>query len=69
MMSTSMSTPADDYTARQIAAIAAAVQAYLDGEERHVYSNSSRMSAWRRDSLPESHDAFTGRHRSWTGRN
>ena len=57
-----------DHDARRIAAIAAAIQAYLDGEERRTPGISGGISAWRRLALSENHNPLTGRQRSWTGR-
>ena len=63
-----MSVSTDDRAARQIAVIAAAVQAYLDGEEQGSHSYSTDIRAWRRDTTLADNSAFTARRRSWTGR-
>ena len=56
----------DDLDARKLAAIVAAVQAYLDGETRGSRRGSGEgMSAWRRV-VRQAHHEPTGR--SWTGR-
>lgn len=52
----------------KIAAIAAAVQAYLDGEMRGNQSESPILSEWRTVALPVGNDAFAVRRRTWTGR-
>ncbi len=52
----------------KIAAIAAAVQAYLDEETRGKQSKSPILSEWRAVALPVGSDAFAMRRRTWTGR-
>ena len=52
----------------KIAAIAAAVQAYLDGEIRGSQSQSLTMNGWREVALPFGNDASALRRRTWTGR-
>ncbi|MDE2686066.1 MAG: hypothetical protein OXI16_01010 [Chloroflexota bacterium] len=64
-----------------LAAVVAAVQAYLDNEARAVGltgdtrggddSGDAGISAWRRSTMPEvfgNGSAFAARPRSWTGR-
>lgn len=58
----------DNIEQAKIAAIAAAVQAYLDGEMRGSQSQSPTMSGWREVALPFGNDAFALRRRAWTGR-
>ena len=55
----------DGLEARKLAAIVAAVQAFLDGENRNGQRKDSNIGAWRRSAM---FDAFTAQHRSWTGR-
>jgi len=52
----------------KIAAIVAAVQAYLDGETLDNQSESPSLSEWRTFALPFGNDVFTLRSRTWTGR-
>lgn len=52
----------------KVAAITAAVQAYLDGEIRGSQSQSPAMNGWREVALPFSNDVFALRRRAWTGR-
>ena len=52
----------------KIAAIAAAVQAYLNEETRGNQSESTTLSEWRTVALPVDNDAFALRRRTWTGR-
>ena len=52
----------------KIAAIAAAVQAYLSGEMRGNQSKSPILSEWRVAALPVGNDVFALRRRAWTGR-
>ena len=52
----------------KIAAIAAAVQAYLNGEMRSSQSASSILSEWRSVDLPVGNDVFARRRHTWTGR-
>lgn len=52
----------------KIAAVVAAVQAYLDGETRGNQSESPTLSEWRTVALPAGNDAFAVRRRTWTGR-
>ena len=54
--------------AAKIAAIAAAVQAYLNEETRGNQSKSPILSEWRAVILPIGNDAFAPRRRTWTGR-
>ena len=53
----------DSVQARKIAAVVAAVQAYLDGEGQVEVGVSERggMSAWRRVVRQVHHDSWTGR--------
>ena len=52
----------------KIAAVAAAVQAYLDSEWDSTQRDDKSLNTWRMAELLKSDDAFTGRKRSWTGR-
>ena len=65
-----MSASAREAEARKIAAVIAAVQAYLESETQGG-KDGNDISAWRREMLVygEPNDAFSARHRSWTGRN
>ena len=63
-----MSASTSGCQSRRIAAIAAAVQAYIDGEARHQGDNFGGMSAWRRRLMPADNNGIMGQHRSWTGR-
>ena len=54
---------------RQIAAITAAVQAYLDSEKGQPGGKTVGLNAWRRATLSETNEFLTDRVRSWTGRN
>ena len=54
--------------ARKLAAIVAAVQAFLDGEEQAGRRGVVGISAWRRNESFASDNAFVAHHRSWTGR-
>jgi hypothetical protein len=64
-MTQNMATNADP---AKIAAIAAAVQAYLDGEIRGNQLQSPTLSEWRAAALPVGNDVFALRRRTWTGR-
>ena len=55
------------FITKQIAAVVAAVHAYLDAERRIERSRSSDVGAWRSSILPASNDGVAS-HRSWTGR-
>lgn len=52
----------------KIAAIAAAVQAYLNGEMRSSQSASPILSEWRSVALPVGNDVFARRRHTWIGR-
>ena len=52
----------------KVAAIIAAVQAYLDGEMQSSQSQSPAMSGWREVALSFGSDALVLRRRAWTGR-
>ena len=54
--------------ASKVAAIMAAVQAYLDGEEQRSRRIMGGISAWRGDATLIATDDFGARQRSWTGR-
>ena len=58
----------DSAQARKVAAVVAAVQAYLDGETRTGGRERGGMSAWRRNATLIAYDDFGARRRSWTGR-
>ena len=58
----------DSAQARKVAAVVAAVQAYLDGETQAVGRERGGMSAWHRDVRAAGIDAFSEMQRSWTGR-
>lgn len=59
---------ADSRASNRIAAIVAAVQAYLDGENRQDYGATRGFSAWRREAIMPAQAHIHGRQRSWTGR-
>ena len=54
--------------AGRIAAIAAAVQAYLSSEAFDKEVQSGRISAWRWSVFDSADSPFASRSRSWTGR-
>ncbi len=52
----------------QIAAIVAAVQAYIEGETIVNQRKSPILSEWRAVALPAGDDVFALRKRTWAGR-
>ena len=63
-----MTPSAAGYETRRIAAIVAAVQAYLFEVEKGDQDHAGGISAWRRAISPLTYSSFTARQRSWKGR-
>ena len=57
-----------DVEALKVAAMVAAVQAYLELEARGGRAKPAAIRHWRRDAEATGVDGFTERHRTWTGR-
>ena len=55
--------------AMKVAAVVAAVQAYLALEAGAGQVKSAAIRRWRRDASATGGDEFAGMDRSWTGRN
>ena len=63
-----MSAVEREVEARKVAAVVAAVQAYLDSEIRGGQAEPAAIRFWRRDVNTDGSGVFIERHRSWTGR-